>query len=57
MTVVKASGQYQVVIGNDVVAVYNEVTSSYKMDTGEVVNEDNHDVEKPKGFKAIPIVC
>ena len=53
MTVVKASGQYQVVIGNDVVAVYNEVTSNYKMDTGEVVNEDNHDVEKPKGFKAI----
>ena len=53
MTVVKASGQYQVVIGNDVVAVYNEVTSNYKMDTGEVVNDDNHDVEKPKGFKAI----
>ena len=52
MTVVKASGQYQVVIGNDVVAVYNEVTSNYKMDTGEVVNSHfDHTANLPDLFK------
>lgn len=53
ISVLKASGQYQVVIGNDVVNVYNEIIKNYKINTGEVlnVNEDEDLVDDQKGFK------
>lgn len=45
ISVVRASGQYQVVIGNDVVNVFDEIISNYKINTGEAltVNEDEPD--------------
>ena len=55
MTVIKASGQYQVVIGNDVVNVFDAIVSRHKVSTGEAlnVNEDAPKEEKPTGPKAI----
>lgn len=53
ISVLKASGQYQVVIGNDVVNVYNEITNNYKINTGEAlnINEDEGLVDNKKGFQ------
>lgn len=53
LSVIQASGQYQVVIGNDVVNVFNEITSNYKVNKGEALDVDEGDVvtKKPAGIK------
>lgn len=50
MKVIQAAGQYQVVIGNDVVNAYNAILKKYNIKAEEAldVNED-----KPKGLKGI----
>ena len=48
MKVIQAAGQYQVVIGNDVVNAYNAILKNYDIKTEEV--SDVSEV-KPKGLK------
>lgn len=53
LSVIQAAGQYQVVIGNDVVNVFDKIISNYKISAGEAlkVNEGDVTESKPTGFK------
>lgn len=53
LSVLKASGQYQVVIGNDVVNVFDIITKNYNVNTTAAldINEDEKVEKKPVGVK------
>ena len=50
MKVIQAAGQYQVVIGNDVVNAYDAILKKYDIKTEEVSDVSE---EKPKGLKGV----
>lgn len=55
LSVIKASGQYQVVIGNDVVNVFDIITKNYNVNTTAAldINEDEKTEKKPAGVKGV----
>ena len=55
ISVIQAAGQYQVVIGNDVVNVFDEITSKYKINAGKALDVNEGDIAetRPKGLKGI----